>query len=244
MATWAWLRTEGVARRSGRRLGSPGGGASSPAGRGDLPCGAGLGSPAAPAHRRRRRGGRQSPAWRCALASAAWARRGDAGAASSAGALPRLRRQTASRTRTPRRSASRRARRRCAGWGAAGARAPRRPRAARCWSCRPSCWWRSSPRCPAPTCLTWPRSAPSSGASCTQTPSGGGAAGRVSAPGRGLGLEGAWPGGAWGGGPTGSRRDPATDPGRELRARWASRVGSGPGSAHKGCSERVKGSPG
>lgn len=168
-------------------------GPGSPAGR------AGLCSRAARAHWRRRRGGRQSPAWRCALASAAWARRGDAGAASSAGARPRPQRPTANRTRTPRRSSSRRARRRCPGRGTTGARAPRRPRDARCWSCRPSCWWRSSRRCPAPTCPAWPRSAPSSDAFCTLTPSGGGAAGRVSAPGRGLGPRGLdWEGLGWG----------------------------------------------
>lgn len=121
-------------------------------------------------------------AWRCALASAALARRGDAGGASNAGALPKRRLPTANRTRTPKRSASRRALRRSARRGLAGARAPRSPRAARCWSCHRSCWWRSSPLCPAQTCPAWPKCAPSSGASCTPTPFGDGAAGRVSAP--------------------------------------------------------------
>ncbi|XP_045843465.1 F-box only protein 31 isoform X4 [Meles meles] len=142
---------------------------------------AGLRSAAARAHRRRPS---LAPAWRCALGSAVWARRGGVGAASSAGARPRLRRPTASRTRTPRRSASRRARRPWRGRRAVGARARSRPRAARCWSCRPSCWWRSSRRCRAPTCPAWPRSAPSSGASCTPTPSGGGAAARSTASAR------------------------------------------------------------
>lgn len=193
---WA-LRRGGARFSRGAGLGSPtgwgsalGGGARLPRGGARLSRGAGLALGGACA---RAAAARPSlgPAWRCALASAALARRGDAGAASSGGARLRRRRLIASRTRTRRKNASRRARRRCPGRGAAGARAPRRPRAARCWSCRPSCWWRSSPRCPAPTCPAWPRSAPSSGASCTPTPSGGGAAGRVSAPGGCRGSGGA-----------------------------------------------------
>ncbi len=129
--------------------------------------------------------------WRLRQGSAERDSRGAAGG--GRGAASRIRTATPTWTRRRKRRGSW-AKRKTSSMAAAAVRAaepvdsglgplPRPPRGhhtrSRCWSCRRSSWWRSSPLCPALRCPTWRWCARNSGRSWTRKQSGGGDVQRV-----------------------------------------------------------------